>query len=431
MIQRTIVLFLLLITAVISMTAQERIVREQTGPSPISIEAYAVPGDSASVAYIPLRIRFDFFVFTRSELQNIAGYSAAGEISIEILDSTGNSIARKIKQIELTAEDNAVPVLRNRFFQDLFSFQLPAGKYSIMLLVTDKESKRRFTDTKRTFVVSPRNNFRSELIPVQRATENGFALFNLGGDVIFSKDYGFLFISSTPYDKAQYTLNKLHADDEEKETVAERQEIRFDRRDRSTVSAGLSTAHIELKTVTHSGSQIQYIKFDGSQLRQGRYELIITLPDSAVITATFSARWLDMPMSLLDLEAATEPIQFITSKDDYSDLRKGSRNSRIKKFEDFWKTKDPTPLTAYNEVMHEFYRRVDFSITAFRTLKEMNGAVTDRGKIYILFGKPSSTERLLSPSGAPREIWKYITLKKVFTFEDPGKQGNYKLTENK
>ncbi len=431
MIQRTVVLFLLLNTAVISMTAQERIVREQTGPSPISIEAYAVPGDSMSNAVIPLRIRFDFFVFTRSGRQSSTGYAAEGEVSIEIMDSTGNSIARKIKQIALAAEDNAVPVLRNRFFQDLFSFQLPAGKYSIMLLVTDKESKRRYTDTKRTFVVASMTNFRSELIPVQTATENGFSLFNLGGDVIFSKDYGFILLSSTPYDKAYYTLNKLQAEDEEKETVADHQEIQFVRRDQSTVSAGLATAHIELKAVARTGTQLQYITFDGSQLKQGRYELIITLPDSVQITTTFSARWLDMPMSLLDLEAATEPIQFIASKDDYSDLRKGSRNTRIKKFEDFWKTKDPSPLTAYNEVMHEFYRRVDYSITAFRTLKEMNGAITDRGKIYILFGKPSSTERLLSPTGAPREIWKYVTLKKVFTFEDPGKQGNYKLTENK
>lgn len=431
MIRRSTVLFLFIASAVLTATAQERIIREQTGPSPISIEAYAVPGDTSSVAFIPLRIRFDFFVFTRNERMNGSAYAAEGELSIEILDSAGNSIARKIKQIGLTSEDNSAPVLRDRFYQDLFTFRVPVGRYSIMLLVTDKGSNRRYTDTKRTFVVKDMAGYRSELIPVQSSSDNGFALFNLGGDVVFSKDYGFIFVTTKSYESASYTLNKLHPDDEEKESIVERQPLTVDLRNHMTLQADLSIGHIVMSAAPRTGSYVHYVKFDGSQLRQGRYELSITLPDSSVITSTFSARWLDMPMSLLDLDAATEPIQFIARKDEYSDIRKGSRNSRINYFEEFWKKKDPTPQTAYNEVMHEFYRRVDYSITAFRTLKEMNGAVTDRGKIYILFGKPSSMERLLSPSGAPREIWQYTALKKTFTFEDPSKQGNYKLTENK
>lgn len=431
MIRRSIVLFLFITAAVISASAQERIIREQTGPSPISLEAYAVPGDTSSIAYIPLRIRFDFFIFTRNERMNGSAYAAEGELSIEILDSAGNSIARKIKQIGLTSEDNSTSILRDRFYQDLFSFRLPVGRYSIMLLVTDKGSNRRYTDTKRTFVVKDMAGYRSELIPVQSSADSGFALFNLGGDVVFSKDYGFIFVTTKPYESASFTLSKLHPDDEEKVSIAERQQVTLDRRSHMTVRAELSIGHIAMSVVPRTGSYVHYVKFEGSQLRQGRYELNIVLPDSSVITTTFSARWLDMPMSLLDLDAATEPIQFIARKDEYSELRKGSRNTRINSFEEFWKKKDPTPQTAYNEVMHEFYRRVDFSITAFRTLKEMNGAVTDRGKIYILFGKPSSMERLLSPSGSPREIWQYAALKKTFTFEDPSKQGNYKLTENK
>ncbi|HAP35347.1 MAG TPA: hypothetical protein DCQ28_05175 [Bacteroidetes bacterium] len=138
-----------------------------------------------------------------------------------------------------------------------------------------------------------------------------------------------------------------------------------------------------------------------------------------------------MPVSLYDLDLATEPLQFILTKDVYSELRRGGRETRIRKFDEFWKKKDTTPFTAYNEVMHEFYRRVDFSFTAFRTMREMNGAITDRGRIYILFGKPTSTERTLSPGGSPKEIWNYNSINKIFTFEDPSKQGNYKLAENK
>ena len=46
---------------------------------------------------------------------------------------------------------------------------------------------------------------------------------------------------------------------------------------------------------------------------------------------------------------------------------------------------------------------------------------------FDLFNPPASTERLLAPDGAPKEIWNYPAQNKVFTFEDPAKQGNYKL----
>jgi GWxTD domain-containing protein len=138
-----------------------------------------------------------------------------------------------------------------------------------------------------------------------------------------------------------------------------------------------------------------------------------------------------MPLSLTDLDIATLPLQYITTEDEYSALREGGRSSRIEKFDEFWSKKDPTPETAYNEMMAEFYKRVDIATAAYRTLKEQNGALTDRGKIFILYGKPTTTDRMLKPGDVPREIWKYSFLKKMFVFEDPSRQGNYKLTESK
>ena len=78
--------------------------------------------------------------------------------------------------------------------------------------------------------------------------------------------------------------------------------------------------------------------------------------------------------------------------------------------------------------MTEYFRRVDYAFSNFRTLKEENGVLTDRGRIYILYGKPTSIERSLAPGGPPRELWTYASLNKEFIFEDPSRQGNYKLT---
>lgn len=420
---------LLLCCLSVTGTSQEPVVREQTAGNPVSFEHQIIRADSVFHVIIPFRLRYDFFVFVRQTASSSAAFTAQGEVSVELIDSTGTSVARRIEQIHLTASGNTPSELRKQYRQDFISFSVPRGRYTIVFTIDDKESKRRFSDTKKIMTLPAQAGAISGLIPAIRSRDQKFTLFNLGGDVLFSQNFGFLFITPRTYTSAVYTLKKIIPDEDESETVAADVTIPIITYDRSSLLALTTAGGIELSLQETSGSNLHYVSIDGSQLRQGRYELVLTLPDSVTLTTSFGARWLDMPLSLSDLDLAIEPLQFITTKSDYSDLRRGSRDSRINKFEEFWKKKDPTPATAYNEVMHEFYRRVDVAVTAFRTLKEMNGAVTDRGKIYILYGSPTSTERLLAPDGAPKEVWKYNSLNKVFTFEDPSKQGNYKLTE--
>jgi GWxTD domain-containing protein len=48
----------------------------------------------------------------------------------------------------------------------------------------------------------------------------------------------------------------------------------------------------------------------------------------------------------------------------------------------FWKVRDPDPATPANEFKEEYYRRLDYA------RKSLKGPSSDRGKIYILLGKP-------------------------------------------
>lgn len=411
--------------------AQEIVVREQTGANVVFFECHYVVHDSINRVLLAFRIRYDFFVFTRKFTNDADSYSANGEVVVELIDSTETSVARQIYQVNLKTVDNAPPSLKTQFIQNLFTHQLPSGRYRIVFKIEDKESRRQFIDEKNQIVIPKTNGMLSSLIPVQKQNGDLYTLFNLAGDVFFSQNYGFVLVSKKILSTATYSLRKLQIDEDEKESIETNVPATLEVFENKTVSASLSNRSIESSFSDQSNSNAYYIALNGSHLRQGRYEIEFTFPDSSKIKTTFGARWLDMPTSLSDLDIATEPIQFIITKDEYSDLRRGGRETRIKKFDEFWKKKDTTPETAYNEVMHEFYRRVDFAFTAFRTYREMNGAITDRGKIYILYGKPSSTERMLNPGGAPKEIWKYSSQNKTFTFEDPSRQGNYKLAENK
>lgn len=423
------ILALSFLTIPVILTAQPpgAVSREQTAGSPITYEHHVVRTDSVFRVYIAYRVRHDFFVFIRPDGPASQPFTAGGEVSVELLDETGVSVSRTIQRMDLTAQKNTAADLRSQYYQNLLAMPMPAGRYTIVFSIEDKESKRQFTESRRTVTVPSLDSTALGLIPVQQQMDGTFTLFNLGGDVHFSRDHAFLFQSAKAYAAAKFTLVKTAPDEDDNETIVADSAVTLISIDGSTLQFTPHTTGITILPLKNGSGALLLASFNGAQLRQGRYELTLTFPDSTVRRTAFGARWLDMPFSLNDLDLAVEPLQFIMTKKEYSDVRRGSRESRIRNFDAFWKKKDATPATAYNEVMHEFYRRVDVAVTAFRTLKEMNGAITDRGRIYVMYGPPASTERLLAPDGAPKEIWNYPAQNKVFTFEDPAKQGNYKL----
>ena len=92
----------------------------------------------------------------------------------------------------------------------------------------------------------------------------------------------------------------------------------------------------------------------------------------------------------------------------------------------FWAKRDPTPKTLYNELMAEYYRRVDYAYINFATLRERDGARTDKGKVYILYGQPTKIERKYTPGRPTEEIWYYEPIRRKFVFTD--QYGSFKLT---
>ena len=63
---------------------------------------------------------------------------------------------------------------------------------------------------------------------------------------------------------------------------------------------------------------------------------------------------------------------------------------REKFIEDFWRSRDPDPDTEENEFKLEFLERVAYANEHFSSGKP--GRMTDRGRIYIKFGKPDEIE---------------------------------------
>ena len=115
--------------------------------------------------------------------------------------------------------------------------------------------------------------------------------------------------------------------------------------------------------------------------------------------------------------------------------------------EQFWLRRDPTPETIENEFKEDHYSRIAYANERFQSGKP--GWKTDRGRIYILYGKPTEIES--HPAGGqyerpfeegggststyPFETWRYryiegIGNEVILEFVDPTMSGEYHLTSN-
>ncbi len=137
--------------------------------------------------------------------------------------------------------------------------------------------------------------------------------------------------------------------------------------------------------------------------------------------------WLNKPISLRNPEFAIEMLKYIEEEELVSNLLDEDEDDYQKALHKFWKQYDPTPETEYNELMEEYYSRIDYAALEFRGISKKNGLSTDRGKIYIRHGKPDEIERASDTHGYVVETWIYKRLNQKFVFVDKQGAGNFIL----
>jgi GWxTD domain-containing protein len=122
-------------------------------------------------------------------------------------------------------------------------------------------------------------------------------------------------------------------------------------------------------------------------------------------------------------------------------------DERERFIEEFWRRRDPDPDTEENEFREEYYERIAYANEHFAS--GIPGWKTDRGRIWIMYGKPDETES--HPSGGsyerepqegggstttyPFERWFYRYIPGVgsgveIEFVDPTGSGEYRIARN-
>ncbi len=94
---------------------------------------------------------------------------------------------------------------------------------------------------------------------------------------------------------------------------------------------------------------------------------------------------------------------------------------------EMWKKLDPTPDSRINEFMLQYKQRIEQANEEFRTYTRQ-GWKTDRGRIYVLYGRPTDIERYPNnPTSFAHEIWHYDNIEGgiIFVFVDLQEFGEY------
>lgn len=104
-----------------------------------------------------------------------------------------------------------------------------------------------------------------------------------------------------------------------------------------------------------------------------------------------------------------EIVYIITPKEKEVFLSLRTSKERDLFIESFWKQRDPTPGTPENEFKREHEKRIAYANCYFGRASKNQGWQTDRGRIYIILGPPSTTESFTQETSGvvPIEIWFY------------------------
>ena len=126
-------------------------------------------------------------------------------------------------------------------------------------------------------------------------------------------------------------------------------------------------------------------------------------------------------------DSAIKQMKYILSNDERKALKEAKKDRKEDLLYSFWKDRDPTPNTEFNELMEEYYERVDYVNEHFSSWQP--GWETDMGMVYIMFGPPDEIRRT-NPSMSNSStyiIWSYFGINKEFIFRDQNGFGDFRL----
>ncbi len=341
------------------------------------------------------QIRYDYLLFEKTLTDT---FQARLRVVLELSSNELLSPVRQIEEIVINCSEFQQTISKDLFYKSSFAFKLEPQIYKATLTLIDQVRNKEF----------PLKPFEVNL----KEPENFVPIFIKANQIseLLTKDLMNSFYNFLPFGPEKYALILPDSDNFEKIKISN-QDVSY-----------------ELKRLQNSGIKYSIFILDTLDLVEGEYTLS-SLTDKK-ISKTIKVRWMNKPDYLKNLDNAINIAKYIFDEDTVNTLLRIHSDKRVREFFRLWKKFDPTPETPYNELMTEFYKRADVASIQFKSVSQPDGALTDRGKIYIIYGPPYSIQRTFKDDGRAIEVWTYNSNPELqFTFFDENKNGNYILQQ--
>jgi GWxTD domain-containing protein len=394
-------------------------------------EFFVIKGNDYHKVYYLYKIPYYKLVFERDN-SNI--FESSFEIELEIKNSNQQVVQRKLESHSIQTSQFEETISKQSFYYGFIKIELTRDSFFVRIILNDLKSNRSFAAVHQkidlvsfaglqNWLVVKSNNYLDDSLDVEvfgKAIPHSAKVY----DLLFNPSFNIDDIKTVLVTGRDSIVTDLKF-----------QKIRFLRDQTFKVSNN------NLSLVFHHDNSNDYfsdtiddkfiefllLKNVNQKLYEGDYKIKILDSKSQVLNEfPVIVRWFDKPRSLQDLDLALEMIELMEDDKKFKTYF-SSEEAKKNRLLDYWKSKDPTLNTAFNELMNEFYLRVDFAQQEFIAVAQKNGAYTDRGKIFILNGKPDKIERLTNSQGRVIEQWYYNNPQRSFKFIDSKGDGNFKL----
>jgi GWxTD domain-containing protein len=366
-----------------------------------------------------LQLAYDQLHFLKEQ----DGFDAKYEVTMALLSSDDSPVTEKnwVEDVKVASFDESVA--KGSYSLVERSFYLQPAKYKLRVRVREAESNKTSEMEKSVQVLDFDKDFSlSDVMIVNKLTEEGGrkSLVPNVSDNVGQLPHGFyLFFEAynrTNIDSIDLLYSVL---DPKKEQVASFSEARRLSRGRTQIFFRIDSLNIPIG----SYKLVVEARAAGVQKEGEEGRPVLTSVDKP-----FTLRWSGMPLSLADLDLAIDQLRYIAKGNELDSIKSApTLQEKQKRFHDFWKRRDPTPGTDENELMMEYYNRVDYANKHFSHF--IDGWKTDMGMVYIILGPPSSVDRHpFEYDTKPYEIWYYYERNRRFVFVDDTGFGDYRLT---
>lgn len=416
----TVILFLSFFIS--SLTAQPG-KGEERYPTPGFFEKVFLPAGDSIDCFLSFRIPFEKLIFVK----NGGSFSSGVKIDLEIKNRNG-LISRKSYYKGAVALNYEESKSRGRFLEGFINIRIDDADYIIYPVIQIENVKESFKLDSVSVVsgeIKKGNLFHPIIVEslTPDCIDNGlYRLVNNGGIIPFAtRDYSIII----PVSGILSGINSLKIL-QNGETLFQQESV-----NQSAAKLSLSMCN-ETVVINDSGEspEINYLVANGFNLKldEGPVEIIIE-SDGKEDKFHVNVVWLNKPFTLFNPMLSAELLEIIYSREELLPILKSSNDEKYLALIDFWDRKLPGRKYRFNQLMNEFYSRADYATQNFSTISNPVGARTDRGRIYIRFGKPDEIKRDYSSGSGTAEIWYYYDLKKEFIFADKTGLGNYILSK--